>query len=85
MILISNADIYIISRAVNTYKSNSQQNTGSGWTAPAISDNLLSSLQTLDVTAPNVIQIPVCTIKEARKNWDNHQAFGWVSPNYPCN
>jgi hypothetical protein len=71
-------------RALNTFEANGNKN-GAAFAGPILSDASLNAIQEIGVTAPGVVLLPVCDIKEARSNWETFEFSNHLSTNYPCN
>lgn len=73
----------ILDRSVRTYENNNNQNGGP--TAHISDKDTVYSLIDEDITAPGIINIPVCGPDEAFRNWNNpiyrHNAYS----TFPCN
>jgi hypothetical protein len=70
--------------AVNTFEANNNQNGGEPANT-SLDPESIGTLQDLSVTAPGVVFLPICTIKEARENWAWVFRGGKPSAHYPCN
>lgn len=71
-------------RAVNSFQANGQKNGGTPPADPS-SDSLISSIQDNGIRAAGIINIPVCTAKEATDNWSSVSSGKKKSAHYPCN
>ncbi|KAB5549868.1 hypothetical protein GE09DRAFT_1128101 [Coniochaeta sp. 2T2.1] len=67
--------------AVNSFKANGSKNGGKAANT-VVGTDTVDNIQDMDVQAPGIVYIPVCTITEARKNWAGTSKR---SANYPCN
>ena len=72
------------SSAVAGYKANGNKN---GWpVADPTNTATLNNIYDNGIQAAGVVQIPVCSGKEATENWDNYSSgSGKKTANYPCN
>ncbi|KAM0796585.1 hypothetical protein BDR22DRAFT_825040 [Usnea florida] len=72
-----------IAGAVAGYKANGNKN---GWpVADPTNPDTLNNIYDNGIQAAGVVQIPVCSGKEATENWDNYSSgSGKKTANYPC-
>jgi hypothetical protein len=69
--------------AVAGYKANGNKN---GWgVADPTNPDTLSDIYDNGIQAAGVVQIPVCSGKEAIGNWESVSQGKKKSANYPCN
>ncbi|KAI9688659.1 MAG: hypothetical protein M1822_001016 [Bathelium mastoideum] len=68
--------------SVNSYNASGNKNGGKA--ADPSDASTLSDLYDNSVRTAGVIQIPVCTVDEARNNWNTWSSGGQKSANYPC-
>jgi hypothetical protein len=70
--------------SLNTFEANGKKNGGTP-SNPDIGTETLNGIQDMEIRAPGIMNIPVCTIAEARSNWED--VFYGLKPsaNYPCN
>lgn len=70
--------------SLNTFEANGNKNGGTP-ASPGVGADTLNDIQDMEIRASGVVNIPVCTIEEARRNWED--VFYGLPPsaNYPCN
>lgn len=72
----------IVEGSVATYNKNGKKNGGK--TIDPVNEEFLTSVQEVDVRAPGLISLPVCTNIQAERNWWNNYQGGKKPANYPC-
>lgn len=68
-----------LSSSVNSFRANGNKN---GYKAALDDEKTLSDMAENGVIAAGVINFPICSGKEASKNWFDGSED---NPNYPCN
>jgi hypothetical protein len=70
--------------SLNIFEANGNKKGGTP-SNPDIGTETLNDIQDTEIRAPGIMNIPVCTIAEARSNWED--VFYGLKPsaNYPCN
>jgi hypothetical protein len=70
--------------ALNTFEARASKNGGTPGQVN-VDNKLIDDIQDMDIRAPGIVHIPVCTIAEARRNWEDIFDGSPPSANYPCN
>jgi hypothetical protein len=68
-------------RSIATWESNGRKN---GFVQRELTDELLDIAERDNIRAPGMFNIPICSMVEARVNWENVYNSGSVWDNFPC-